>query len=79
MSQNLEAKTVGDAMFQIVANRGEKKVKPQDLIQAMHKKYGKECTRALCNDALRLLISPERCVYHSGGHSGGCYITLASG
>ncbi len=79
MSQDLDAKVVADAMFQMVVDHVEKKVRPLDLTRAMLEKYGKECTRALCNQALRLLVSPDRCVYHSGGYNGGCYITLASG
>jgi hypothetical protein len=79
MSQSLNAKVVADAMFEMVVDHVEKKVKPLDLTRAMLEKYGKGCTRSIRNQALRLLVSPERCVYHSGHYIGGCYIMLANG
>jgi hypothetical protein len=80
MCQSPNAEEVADVMYQMVAEQSERKMKPLELTRAMLKKYGKEhCSRSLCTEALRLLVSPNRCVYYSGNYIGDCYLMLASG
>lgn len=77
MRKSLDAEEMADAMYQMVVEHSDERMKPLDLTRAILKKYGKG-SRSLCKQALRLLVSPDRCVYHGGHYIGGCYLIPAS-
>jgi hypothetical protein len=65
---------VADAMFQLVKEtHGKKSLKAMDLTKAMIEKFGAECGKDLCKQAIRQLIDSGRCIY---SYFGGSYITL---
>jgi hypothetical protein len=70
----LDAATVADAMYALVKEcHGKRQLKPLDLGKAMSEQFGDACDRALCKEAIRLLIDDERCIY---SYVGGSYIVL---
>jgi hypothetical protein len=65
---------VAESMFQLVTETyGKKSLKAMDLIKAMIEKFGEECSKDLCKQAIRQLMDSGRCVY---SYFGGSYITL---
>ena len=65
---------VADAMFAMVSEyQGKKKLKAGDLTKAMMEKYGAECDKKLCKQAIRVLIDNGRCVYT---YFGGSFIEI---
>jgi hypothetical protein len=65
---------VAESMFQLVTETyGKKNLKAMDLTKAMIEKYGDECSKDLCKQAIRQLMDSGRCVY---SYFGGSYITL---
>jgi hypothetical protein len=65
---------VADSMYELVKEtQGKKDLKPMDLIKAMREKYGDECDKALCKQAIRQLMDSGRCVY---SYVGGSYVKL---
>ena len=65
---------IAESMFELVKEtHGKKNMKAMDLTKAMHDKYGDECTKDLCKQAIRQLMDSGRCVY---SYFGGSYITL---
>ena len=68
------AESVADAMYALVKEcHGKRQVKPLDLNKAMMERFAEGCDKALCKEALRLLIDSDRCVY---SYVGGSYIVL---
>jgi hypothetical protein len=65
---------VAESMFQLVKETyGKKSLKAMDLTKAMIEKFGDECSKDLCKQAIRQLMDSGRCVY---SYFGGSYITL---
>jgi hypothetical protein len=65
---------VAESMFQLVTETyGKKSLKAMDLTKAMIEKFGDECSKDLCKQAIRQLMDSGRCVY---SYFGGSYITL---
>jgi len=65
---------VAEAMYQLVKETyGKKSLKPMDLTKAMIEKYGDECSKDMCKQAIRQLIDGGRCIY---SYVGGSYVTL---
>lgn len=68
------AESVADAMYAMVKEcHGKRQLKPLDLNKAMIERFPEACDKALCKEALRLLIDSDRCVY---SYVGGSYIVL---
>ena len=65
---------VAEEMYKLVVEcQGKKNLKAGDLTKAMIEKFGPECTKDDCKQAIRQLIDSGRCVY---SYFGGSYITL---
>lgn len=61
---------VADAMYELVKEyTGKKQFTARDLSKAMVEKFGDECSRSTCKDAVRLLVDSGRCVYTYKGTS----------
>ncbi len=68
------AESVADAMYAMVKEcHGKRQLKPLDLNKAMIERFGEACDKAMCKEAIRLLIDSDRCVY---SYVGGSYIVL---
>jgi hypothetical protein len=74
MSVSIEQ--VADAMYELVKEyKGKKQYTSRELTKTMMQKFGSECDKAVCKEALRLLMDSKRCVYIYKGSS---YVALAS-
>jgi hypothetical protein len=70
----VSAQIVADAMYALVKEyHGKRQLKPLDLSKAMLERFGEVCDKAMCKEAIRLLIDDERCTY---SYQGGSYIVL---
>ena len=68
------AEAVADAMYSLVKDyAGKKNLKATDLTKAMAEKFGEECDKQLCKDAIRLLMESEKTTY---SYVGGSYVVL---
>ncbi len=68
------AEAVADAMYALLKDyAGKKNLKPTDLTKAMHEKFGDECDKQVCKDAIRILMESERTTY---SYVGGSYVVL---
>ena len=68
------AESVADAMYAMVKEcHGKRQLKPLDLSKAMMERFPEGCDRAMCKEAIRLLIDSDRCLY---SYAGGSYIVL---
>jgi hypothetical protein len=68
------AALVADAMFAMVKEcHGKRQLKPLDLNKAMIERFGECCDKAMCKEAIKLLIESDRCIY---SYVGGSYIVL---
>jgi hypothetical protein len=71
---DVSVETVAEAMYAMVKDcHGKRQLKPIDLTKAMTEHFGQGCDKALCKEAIRLLIDDERCIY---SYVGGSYIVL---
>ncbi len=62
--------TIAEAMYELVKeNTGKKKFKPMDLTKYMLEKFGDECDKKLCKQALKEIIESGRVVYTYFGAS----------
>lgn len=65
---------IADAMFELVKEyKGKKQYTARELTKTMAQKFGAECDRKACKDALKLLMDSGRCVYI---YKGGSYVSL---
>ncbi len=61
-------------MFALVKETyGKKNLKPMDLTKQMIQKFGDDCNKKMCKEAIRQLIDSGRCIY---SYVGGSYVTL---
>lgn len=66
--------TLAEEMYKmVVETHGKKNLKAGDLTKAMIEKFGQDCTKEDCKQAIRQLMDSGRCVY---SYFGGSYITL---
>lgn len=71
---DVTAETVAEAMYALVKEcHGKRQLKPLDLTRAMMERFGDDCDKNLCKEAIRLLIADDRCIY---SYVGGSYIVL---
>jgi ubiquitin C-terminal hydrolase len=65
---------VADAMYEIVKEyKGKKQFTARELTKAMIQKFGDDCDRNMCKQAVRLLMDSKRCVY---SYKGSSYVEL---
>ena len=65
---------VADAMYAMVKEcHGKRQLKSIDLSKAMIERFGEGCDKAMCKQAIKLLIDDDRCIY---SYLGGSYIVL---
>ena len=65
---------VADAMYAMLKDyAGKKNLKATDLTKAMAEKFGGECDKQTCKDAIRLLMESEKTTY---SYFGGSYVVL---
>ncbi len=68
------ADAVADAMYAVLKDyAGKKNLKATDLIKSMHEKYGDECEKQLCKEAIRILMDSGKTTY---SYVGGSYVVL---
>ncbi len=68
------AETVADAMYAVLKDyAGKKNLKAMDLTKAMVEKFGEDCDKQVCKDAIRLLMESEKTTY---SYVGGSYVVL---
>lgn len=68
------AESVADAMYAMLKEyAGKKNLKATDLTKAMAEKFGEECDKQTCKDAIRILMESERTTY---SYVGGSYVVL---
>ncbi len=68
------AEAVADAMYALVKDyAGKKNLKAMDLTKAMLEKFGGECDKQLCKEAIRLLMDSGKTTY---SYVGGSYVVL---
>jgi hypothetical protein len=71
---DVTANVIADAMYELVKEcHGKRQLKPLDLTKAMMERFGDDCSKALCKEAIRLLVEDDRCTY---SYQGGSYIVL---
>ena len=65
---------VADAMYALLKDyAGKKNLKATDLTKAMAEKFGGDCDKQVCKDAIRLLMESEKTTY---SYVGGSYVVL---
>ncbi len=68
------AETVADAMYAMLKDyAGKKNLKAMDLTKAMIEKFGAECDKQLCKEAIRILMDSGKTTY---SYVGGSYVVL---
>lgn len=68
------ADAVADAMYAMLKEyAGKKNLKATDLTKAMAEKFGGECDKQVCKDAIRMLMESEKTTY---SYVGGSYVVL---
>ncbi len=68
------AEAVADAMYAVLKDyAGKKNLKAMDLTKAMIEKFGEECDKQLCKEAIRVLMESEKTIY---SYVGGSYVVL---
>jgi hypothetical protein len=68
------AEAVADAMYAMLKEyAGKKNLKAMDLNKAMIEKFGGECDKQTCKDAIRLLMDSGKTTY---SYVGGSYVVL---
>ncbi len=68
------AEAVADAMYAVLKDyAGKKNLKATDLTKAMAEKFGEECDKQTCKEAIRILMESEKTTY---SYVGGSYVVL---
>ena len=68
------AEAVAEAMYAMLKDyAGKKNLKATDLTKAMAEKFGGDCDKQTCKDAIRLLMESEKTTY---SYVGGSYVVL---
>jgi hypothetical protein len=68
------ADAVAEAMYAVLKDyAGKKNLKATDLIKTMHEKFGDECDKPTCKEAIRILMDSGKTTY---SYVGGSYVVL---
>jgi hypothetical protein len=68
------AEAVADAMYAMLKEyAGKKNLKAMDLTKAMIEKFGDDCDKQLCKEAIRILMDSGKTTY---SYVGGSYVVL---
>jgi hypothetical protein len=68
------AEAVADAMYALLKDyAGKKNLKAMDLTKAMAEKFGAECDKPTCKEAIRILMDSGKTTY---SYVGGSYVVL---
>ena len=68
------AESVADAMYAMLKDyAGKKNLKAMDLTKAMIEKFGEDCDKQLCKEAIRALMDSGKTTY---SYVGGSYVVL---
>ncbi len=68
------APAVADAMYALLKDyAGKKNLKAMDLTKAMVEKFGEECDKQTCKEAIRILMDSGKTTY---SYVGGSYVVL---
>ncbi len=68
------AEAVADAMYAMLKDyAGKKNLKAMDLTKAMIEKFGADCDKQLCKEAIRNLMDSGKTTY---SYVGGSYVVL---
>jgi hypothetical protein len=68
------AEAVADAMYAMLKDyAGKKNLKAMDLTKAMVEKFGEDCDKQLCKEAIRNLMDSGKTTY---SYVGGSYVVL---
>jgi hypothetical protein len=68
------ADAVADAMYAVLKEyAGKKNLKAMDLTKSMHEKFGDDCDKQTCKDAIRILMESGKTTY---SYVGGSYVVL---
>jgi hypothetical protein len=68
------AEAVAESMYAMLKDyAGKKNLKATDLTKAMVEKYGEECDKQVCKEAIRILMESEKTTY---SYVGGSYVVL---
>jgi hypothetical protein len=68
------AEAVADAMYGILKDyAGKKNLKAMDLTKAIIEKFGSECDKQTCKEAIRILMDSGKTTY---SYVGGSYVVL---
>ncbi len=68
------AEAVADAMYAMLKDyAGKKNLKAMDLTKAMIEKFGEDCDKQLCKEAIRILMDSGKTTY---SYVGGSYVVL---
>ena len=65
---------VAEAMYALLKDyAGKKNLKAMDLTKAMAEKFGEECDKQTCKEAIRILMESGKTTY---SYVGGSYVVL---
>ena len=68
------AEAVADAMYAVLKEyAGKKNLKAMDLTKSMVEKFGDECDKQTCKEAIRILMDSVKTTY---SYVGGSYVVL---
>ncbi len=68
------AEAVAETMYAMLKDyAGKKNLKAMDLTKAIIEKYGAECDKQTCKDAIRILMDSGKTTY---SYVGGSYVVL---
>jgi hypothetical protein len=68
------AEAVAEAMYAMLKDyAGKKNLKAMDLTKAMIEKFGEDCDKQLCKEAIRFLMDSGKTTY---SYVGGSYVVL---
>ncbi|HET8538544.1 MAG TPA: hypothetical protein VFL83_01600 [Anaeromyxobacter sp.] len=68
------ADAVADAMYAVLKEyAGKKNLKAMDLTKSMAEKFGAECDKQTCKEAIRILMDSGKTTY---SYVGGSYVVL---
>ncbi len=71
---DVTASVLADEMYALVKEyHGKRQLKPLDLTKSMIERHGADCNKAMCKEAIRLLVEDDRCTY---SYMGGSFIVL---
>ena len=74
MADMVSAEEIANAMYKMVEeSQGQKKLKPTDLIKAMHEIYEGRTDKKICKAAIKELVNSGKCVYT---YFGGSFIEI---